>query len=149
VKLGTFKIKTRRKSVSAAIFAKSEKLKDATELPPFFIRGIKAGSKEEYWISLALDRIQEASGIGWDYQVSIFGGRSRSGGLVIDFVVYTPGRQTWISPMGKYWHTGKHEDQFAEIDAARKKNATLIAFYTELIPTKEIAYTFIRNKLSL
>lgn len=145
--LGSFKIKRRRTSAAAVLFGKSQKLKDEKELPPFFIRGIQAGSKEEYWISLALERIEKAEGFRWEYQVPIYGGRTRSGGLVIDFIVYVPGRPIWLSPMGRYWHTGHKEDRFDEIAAAREKNAELVAFFTDEIPTKEITYTFIRNAL--
>lgn len=147
--LKAFKIGRGRTATTRGIFRRSERLKDPKDIPPFFIRGVKAGSKEEYWISLALDRIQKAEGYGWDYQVPIYGGRNVAHGLVIDFVVYTPGRRTWISPQGRYWHTGIHEDRLDELNAARKKNVNYIVFFTDEIPTKEIAYTFIKNKLGL
>ncbi len=143
-----FKFATGRKVARQKIF-KVPVLKDPEDQPPFFIRGILAGSKEEYWCSLALERIERDEGIGWDYQVPIYGGREVSGGLVIDFVVYTPGRRSWVSPMGRYWHTGVHEDRFREIDAAQKHNVNLVAFFTDEIPTKEITYTFLRNKLGV
>ena len=34
-------------------------IQDETDKPPFFVRGQQAGSKEEYWCSLALDKIQQ------------------------------------------------------------------------------------------
>lgn len=142
-------IQRRNRGIPKADFIKAEKLKDAADMPPFFIRGTQAGSKEEYWCSLALDRIEQEEGYGWDYQVPIYGGRTVSGGLVIDFVVYTPGRRSWVSPMGRYWHTGTHEDRFDEINAAQKAGANLIAFFTDEIPTKEITYTFLKEKLGL
>lgn len=143
-----FKFVTGRKAARQKIF-KAQLLADPEDQPPFFIRGIQAGSKEEYWCSLALERIEKDEGIGWDYQVPIYGGRELAGGLVIDFVVYTPGRRSWVSPMGRYWHTGVHEDRFREIDAAQKHNVNLVAFFTDEIPTKEITYTFLRNKLGV
>jgi hypothetical protein len=151
LKLGaqTFKIRKRAAHIPRGIFQKSVLLKDPKDQPPFFIRGISAGSKEEYWCSLALDKIQEREGYGWEYQVPIYGGRGVSGGLVIDFVVYTPVRVSWVSPMGKYWHTGKHEDRMQEINAAKKKGANLIAFFTDEIPTKEITHLFLKRKLGL
>lgn len=147
--LRTFKLGKKRAGTTRGLFRKAEKLRDAQDQPPFFIRGIKAGSKEEYWVSLALDRIQKAEGYGWEYQVPIYGGRQIAGGLVIDFVVYTPGRRTWISPMGRYWHTGIHEDRMDEINAALKANANLIAYFTDETPTKEYTYMFIKGKLGL
>lgn len=144
-----FKLKDRKRvRITRAKPARAVLLRDPADSPPYFIRGMKAGSKEEYWVSLALDKIQEENGYGWEYQVPIFGGRQIAGGLVIDFVVYTPGRVTWISPMGRYWHTGRHEDRMQEINAALKKNANLIAFFTDEI-TKETTYPFIKAKLGL
>lgn len=141
--------KAGRAATSKATFIRAEQLRDPADEPPFFIRGIKAGSKEEYWVSLALNRIQESEGWNWEYQVPIYGGRTIAGGLVIDFILYTPLQVTWISPMGRFWHTGHNEDRMKEIDAARKKNARLIAFFTDEIPTKEITYIFLKGKLGL
>lgn len=148
MKLGKFKIKNPR-AKSKALFGKGEEIKDPKDLPPFYIRGIRAASKEEYWVSLALTRIEEASGIGWDYQVPIYGGRTRAGGNVVDFVVYTPGRNTWLDPMGSYFHTGRNEDRDQMENAARRKNANLIAWFTDETPNKEIMYSFLKNKLGV
>lgn len=147
--LRTFKLGKKRAGTTKGVFRKAEKLRDTKDLPPFFIRGIKAGSKEEYWISIALDKIQQQEGYGWDYQVPIYGGRQIAGGLVIDFVVYTPGRRTWISPMGRYWHTGIHEDRMQEINAALKQGVNLIAFFTDELTGKEMTTPFIKKKLGL
>jgi hypothetical protein len=136
-------------ATTRGIFRKATVLKDPKDIPPFFIRGIKAGSKEEFWISIALDKIQQAEGYGWEYQVPIFGGRGIAGGLVIDFIVHTPGRKTWISPQGKYWHTGRNEDRMQELNAALKKNVNYIAFFTDELTDKEQTYPFIRGKLGL
>lgn len=138
----------KRTSVTRAPFGKVVQLKDQEDMPPFYIRGVTAGSKEEMWISKALDRIQKQEGWTWEYQVPIYGGRSVAGGLVIDFIVHTPGRDTWISPMGKYWHTGIHEDRMDELNAALKKNVNYIAFFTDEI-TKETTYPFIKRKMGL
>jgi hypothetical protein len=131
------------------IFRKAQVIKDPKDQPPFYIRGIKAGSKEEFWVSLALDRIQEQEGIGWEYQVPIYGGRRIAGGLVIDFVAYTPGRRTWISPQGRYWHTGRNYDLMEELNAALKKNVNYIPFFTDELTDKEMTLPFIRRKLGL
>lgn len=147
--LRTFKLGKKRAGTTKGVFRKAPKLRDAQDQPPFYIRGIKAGSKEEYWVSIALDKIQKAEGYGWEYQVPIYGGRGIAGGLVIDFVVYTPGRRTWISPMGRYWHTGIHEDRMQEINAALKKGVNLIAFFTDEISSKDDTYAFIKRKLGI
>lgn len=128
--------------------ARAKKIPNEKDLPPFYIRGIKAGSKEEYWVSLALERIEEETGWGWEYQVPVYGGRMRAGGNVVDFLVYTPGRPTALDPMGRYFHTGRKEDRYQMINVARRKNWNLLAWFTDETPTREITYTFLRDKLN-
>ncbi len=127
--------------------ARIQDLPSYEDKPPFYIRGIKAGSKEEYWCSLALDIIQTQTGWGWDYQVPVNGGRSLRGGNVVDFLIYTPGRWTALDPKGRYWHTGIHEDMNQMQNVARKKNWILIAWFTDETPTKEVVYQFLRREL--
>lgn len=129
--------------------ARAPKLKDAADQPPFYIRGIKAGSKEEYWCSLALEKIQKQHGYGWDYQVPVRGGRRRRGGNVVDFLIYTPGRWTALDPKGRYWHTGHHEDQQEMRDVCREKNWILIEWFTDETPTKESVYSLLRREMNL
>lgn len=146
------KFKLRRKGKSATtkgLFQKAEQLKDPKDEPPFFIRGIKAASKEEYWASLALMRLEESSGLRWEYQVPVFGGRTRAGGNVVDFIVYVGARVVWLDPMGRYFHTGRNEDRMQMMDAARKKGAELLAWFTDETPTKEIMYTFLKGHLGV
>jgi hypothetical protein len=126
-----------------------QKLKDAADEPPWYIRGIKAGSKEEYWCSLALDKIQESTGWSWEFQKPVYGGRDTAGGNVVDFLIDTPGRKTVLDPMGRYWHTGKNEDRQQMINVCRRKNWNLIAWFTDETPSKEITYSFLRNKLNV
>lgn len=124
-------------------------LRNPEDQPPFYIRGMKAGSKDEYWVSLALDRIQEETGWTWEYQVPVYGGRTVAGGNVVDFLIHTPGRKTILDPMGRYWHTGHHEDQSQMINVARRKNWILIAWFTDETPTRDRVYTFLRDKLNV
>src|SRR3990172_3392310 len=81
---------------------RAEKLRNPEDKPPFYIRGQKAKSKEEYWISLWAEIFEEKTGITWDYQVSVYGGRTRPNGNVVDFLFDTPGMKTMLEPMGKY-----------------------------------------------
>lgn len=124
-------------------------IEDEQERGPFFIRGVRAGSKEEYWVSLALIQIEEQTGWGWDYQVPVYGGRRTAGGNVVDFLVDTPGRRTMLEPMGRYWHTGIHEDRSQMENVARRKNWNLIAWFTDETPTKDAVLSFLRNKLNV
>ena len=48
--------------------------------------------------ALALDKIQQITGWGWDYQVPVYGGRQIRGGNVVDFLIYTPGMWTIPDP---------------------------------------------------
>ncbi len=129
--------------------ARVQKLKDPADEPPFFIRGQKAGSKDEYWVSLALDKIQEQTGWRWDYQVPVFGGRDRRGGNVVDFLVHTPGRWVMLDPMGRIWHTGARADEQQMERVARRKNWRLVAWFTDQTPTRESVYQFLRKELNV
>lgn len=128
---------------------RARKLRDEAEQPPFYVRGMKAASKEEYWVSLALEKIEALTGWGWDYQVSVYGGRRLAGGKVVDFLIYTPGRYTALSPMGRYWHTGAREDCDEMAYVSRRRGWNLIAWFTDETPTKESVYAFLKNKLNV
>jgi len=72
------------------------------EEPIGLIQGQIPDSKQEWWISKALNRI----GIPYTYQYPVNGGRTR-GGYMIDFVVNTVPLATMIEPVGNHWHTGE------------------------------------------
>jgi hypothetical protein len=124
-------------------------IKNLEDLPPFIIRGQVAGSKDEWWVSLALERIEAETGWGWSYQVPVYGGRNIAHGNVIDFLVYTPGQWTILDPMGAYWHTGKHEDRDEMQNVARHKKWKLIAWFTSKTPTREKVYAFLRDQMNV
>ena len=66
------------------------------------IQGHAPDSKEEYWVAQALYKFN----IPFDFQWEIFGGVSRRGGLIVDFIVWNP----MINPLlvhGEYWHRGE------------------------------------------
>jgi hypothetical protein len=75
---------------------------EAEEEPIGLIQGQVPDSKEEWWISKALDRL----GLSYTYQYPVQGGRTR-GGYMIDFVVHTVPLATMIEPIGNHWHTGE------------------------------------------
>lgn len=143
-----FKLNEKRRARPKTPSARVPVLQDASDQPPFFIRGRKAGSKDEYWVSLALDRISKYTGWGWDYQVPVYGGRMR-GGNVIDFLIYTPGMWTILDPMGRYWHTGAREDRMQMAGVARRKKWQLIAWFTDETPTRDAVYSFLKGKLHI
>ena len=126
---------------------RAEKLKDEKDEPPYYIRGRVADSKDEWWASLALEKIVAETGWSWDYQVAVYGGRTRPGGNVIDFLVHTPGMWTMLDPMGRPFHTGHREDRQQMQEVARRKKYRLIAWFTDETPTRESVYVFLRDKL--
>jgi hypothetical protein len=71
------------------------------------IHGQTPGSMEEWRTAKALWR----AGWAFAYQVPVAGGRSRRGGQVVDFLVYTPVRPTPIYVQGSYWHGGAAESE--------------------------------------
>lgn len=79
-----------------------------------YVNYTKVGSKPEWYVALAIDRL------GWDFeaQVSYFGGRRVSGGMVLDFLVYTLPDPTPIFVQGEHWHSGSRQ----EVDALQLAN---------------------------
>lgn len=112
------------------------------------IQGRTPGSKEEYWVSQALYKYE----IPFEYQWELFGGTTRRGGLVVDFVVWNP-RMTPFPVHGKYWHKN-------ELDGGDKQALIAIADYfkigVENIPilwagdstTKEDVFAFVRKEIA-
>lgn len=74
------------------------------------IQGQKPRSKNEWFVSLALDEV----GHEYIYQYKVRGGHIR-GGYFLDFLVVTAvPRSTGIEVFGDYWHSGEitSEDTF-------------------------------------
>lgn len=128
---------------------KGTELKNDQDQPPYIIKGRVADSKDEYWASLALIRIEKTAGYGWAYQYTVYGGRSGQGKNRVDFLVFTPGRWTIIEPMGRIWHTGRNEDRYQMEEVARRNNWNLIAYFTDepKVATKELVYSFLKSEL--
>jgi hypothetical protein len=97
----TYKFPTRRRAAKP-LLDKLPKPKAVEEEPIGLIQGMMPDSKEEWWISRALDRLK----LSYTYQYPINGGRQR-GGYLIDFLVHTVPLATIIEPIGNHWHTGE------------------------------------------
>lgn len=69
------------------------------------VQGIMPDSKEEYWVALALYKLQ----IKFVFQRQLFGGREIHGGRVVDFWVFTVPLPTIIMVQGFYFHYGTAE----------------------------------------
>jgi hypothetical protein len=133
---------TGRKSKKIKIpFARPAKI--SMPEPAWIIQGQSVGSKEEWWTSLALEKL----GFEYEYQYPVFGGRSVRGGQMLDFLVYTPGKWTIVDVLGAYWHTGKNEDRLSIQKVVVEKKWRLVEAWDYLIPSAEKALSFYRAKL--
>lgn len=70
--------------------------------PPALLQGKPIGSVQEWRMALALDYYK----LDYSYQVDVAGGRTRRGGMVLDFMVYTKPLYTPVNIVGVYWHSG-------------------------------------------
>ncbi len=66
------------------------------------VQGQMPDSIQEWWAAQALWRYD----VEFIFQWEIFGGRTRRGGLIVDFVVWNP-RFTPFLVHGDYWHRGE------------------------------------------
>ena len=95
-------------------------LKEPEEEQIGLIQGRKPDSKEEWWVSKALYRYK----IPFQFQWELFHGRDRAGGLIVDFVVWTP-RFLPLLVHGYYWHR-------AELKGGDKTALIAIASYFKI-----------------
>jgi len=103
------------------------------------INGRPVGSSLEWNVAAALDAI----GIGYRYQVSLFGGRV-IGGTIADFEVFTRPMSVYVYCQGSYWHRrGDKEEQdeylFARIEQHYHKKVIAIWEENALTVTQAIA----------
>jgi hypothetical protein len=113
------------------------------------INGITPGSKEEYWVALALKRLD----LEFIYQYSISGGRSVRGGQIIDFLVYTVPLPTPVFVQGEYWHSGTRNatTQFKVVAAQRYFGGEAqppVEIWDYEIPDRETTYQVVKRKLA-
>ena len=112
------------------------------------IQGMMPDSKEEWWVAQALWKYK----VPFQFQFQLFGGRSRRGGLIVDFVVWNP-MMTPFPIHGNYWHKG-------ELSGGDKTALIAIADYfnmgVENIPvlwgsdaqSKEDVFAFVRANIA-
>ena len=95
----TFPKRKRRKRKSDDLPTRIQERKLEERLPTV-IQGKPVGSKEEARVAVALQII------GWNfiYQRSYFGGATTPGGIVVDFLVITPGKATPLLVQSRFWH---------------------------------------------
>lgn len=94
--------KRRRKAAEIdAINLFGDTLSDELEQPGL-INGIQARSILEWRVAKALWKL----GLDFRYQHSLFGGTSRRGGYVLDFLVESAPEWIPLEVQGERWHTG-------------------------------------------
>lgn len=95
-----FPVKTKRKPARQDTPTRLES-EELEERLPTVLQGKPVNSKEEARVAVGL------SVLGWRYvyQQSYFGGRTTAGGIVVDFLVLTPGSATPLLMQSRYWHT--------------------------------------------
>lgn len=99
--VAVFKFKVPRKAAKLKVAYRTidKPVKLEVELPAL-IQGRPPGSKQELYVAWALNKLK----LNYKYQFSVKGGRSRRGGQVIDFMVYTLPLWTPVYVQGMYWH---------------------------------------------
>lgn len=107
--------------------------------------GVSFGSKEEEYFYLALQRLRRA----FIYQYSIYGGHSRRGGYVLDFlIVDTAPQSTAVNIQGAYWHKDNQTEryEFARIEQwCRKAGVRYIEVKAEVLTDVDAAANVIRE----
>lgn len=106
------------------------------------------GSVQEWRFILALEHYK----FQYEYQVPIAGGRTRRGGQVLDFMVYTEPLYTPISIVGEYWHGGQNalDDELREYSLQsiyRGKVKQLLKVKDYEIPDVDSAMKIVRREL--
>lgn len=109
------------------------------------IQGKQPGSKEEYWVALALWKLK----IPFQYQQPLFGGNRLAGGMIVDFVVYNPDA-TPVEVFGEYWHEGQLSG-FDSLKLAIQHNyygKMTVVLWANDLESPEKTYQVVRRKLA-
>ena len=109
------------------------------------IDGKEPNSKQEYWVYLALVKYN----IPHMYQFEILGGRTRRGGLIVDFLVWNP-RATPLEVNENYWHKGEMEggDSLDLIAIEEEFKIEPIVLWSGDMETYDDVDNFIRHKVA-
>lgn len=112
--------------------------------PIGLIQGQAPGSKNEWFVSQALDKL----GYYYFYQFAIQGGRGARGGQVIDFLVKTAS-WTPVFVNGAYWHSIRMDPELPiKIAEARHQFGTEpVILEEEETSTREKALGTVRRKI--
>ena len=109
------------------------------------IQGAKA-TDIEYYGALALERL----GIPYIFQFEMMGGRTRRGGIVLDFLALTVPLSTPIDLRGDYWHQPQQrldDDLALAIMMSRGSYAEPVVIYGAEMQSIEQAYSTFKREL--
>jgi len=125
------------------------KIPEKPEPPaPAFLQGKPIGSSHEWRFALALMYYD----LDFVYQMDIAGGRTRRGGMVLDFMVFTKPLYTPVNIVGAYWHTGqtKLEDDLRKNTIMNEMRGMIkepVDVYDYEIPTLDAAKQIVRQEM--
>lgn len=115
------------------------------EEPLGLIQGMMPDSKEEWWTAQALWKYK----VPFQFQFQLFGGTSRRGGLIVDFLVWNPMRTPFLVH-GSYWHRnemdGGDKTNLIAIEQYFKKEA--VVMWGEDMQTKDDVFAFVRKNVA-
>lgn len=109
------------------------------------VQGIMPDSKNEYFVALALDKLN----LEYRFQVPL-GQIGIRGSQVIDFIVYSGGGALAIFVQGEYWHDKKSESEDTLKHAAAERyygRGNVIDLMGEETDTVDKAYQAVRSKV--
>ena len=102
----------------------------------------------EWRVAIALDKLK----IPFLFQFELFGGSTRRGGVIIDFLALTSPLSTPIEVMGGYWHRSNQtsEDRMKEALIRQKGNyAEMVYLWQGELQTISDAYSAVKRELRL
>ncbi len=108
------------------------------------VNGMVPDSKNEYFVSLALDKLS----LDYMYQYALDGGSSVRGGQSIDFVVFNP-RPIPVFIQGEHWHTQStvNEDILKQAAAEQHFGVRPVLLMGEETDTIEKAFKVVKAKI--
>jgi len=131
------------------MFAASQQSKyeiiDAEKAGGYTVQGAKA-SVLEYRVALAAERLK----IPFLFQYEMFGGSTRRGGVILDFLFLIAPLSIPGEVMGGYWHRSAHtsEDKLKEALVRQQGNFGEMVYWWEgELQTKEDAYRAVKREL--
>ena len=119
----------------------------ASKRNDYTIKGADA-TDIEWRVALALEKLK----VPYIFQYQLAGGRTRRGGIVLDFLALTDPLSTPIDVRGEYWHQPKQridDDLGLALMQSRGNFAEPVIIYGGELSTIEQAYSTVKRKLRL